>query len=225
MQHLIETLQNKQLIWQGNAKQSKRGCHSTGHSELDKQLNGGFPESGIIEVLSDIAIGELRLLLPTLTDQSNRLLVFIAPPGGVNGHFLLNQGIDLNKVIVIYPEDQTSALWSAEQCLKSGACYSVVMWAYESLAIHQVKRLKLASEKGQCRQFMMRRQRCESLSLPVDLSISLTAADNGLNVRVNKQKFAWPSALFSLSMRAKWPKLTKTQLADNVIVFPHTKVG
>lgn len=221
MNNLIETLQNKQLVWQGSAQQTKRDGQSTGYSDLDKQLNGGLPSSGVIEILSDVAIGELRLLLPSMIDKADRLLVFISPPGSVNAHLFLSQGVDLSKVVVIYPDDQKNALWSAEQCLKSGACDSVVMWAYEALEIHQIKRLQLASEKGASRHFIMRNQRCESLSLPVDLSLSLSPTETGLNVQINKIKYGWPSEPFALNMQNNWPKLTCKERINNIVFFPN----
>ncbi len=225
MNELIEILQNKQLVWQGAAKQTSSQYQSTGYSTLDEQLNGGFPQSGVIEVLSDIAIGELRLLMPSVTKDNNRLLVFIAPPGIVNAHMLAGFGIDLKSVIVVYPKDQKNALWSAELCLKSGACHSVLMWANDRLEIHQIKRLQLASEKGDSRQFLIRARRYEDLSLPVDVSLSLTAETTGLKAKINKRKRGWPSDVFNINMQSAWPKLTRQIRPDNVILFPERKVG
>ena len=144
MNELIDLLQQR-LVWQGSKKVPYQKNCSTGYGELDHYLDGGFPK-GIIEVQSDNGIGELRLLLPQLKNAlvEERLIVFIAPFGIISSQAIAAQGIELNKVLVVYPNKQQEALWAAEQCLRSGACHSVVMWFDQALEIHQVKRLQTA---------------------------------------------------------------------------------
>jgi len=225
MNNLIETLQVKQLVWHGSAQTPTIDTVATGYAELDKQLNGGFPTTGVIELLSDHSVGELRLLLPSITRSTHRLLVFIAPPGTVNAQMLVSEGALLENTIIIYPKDKKDRLWAAEQSLKSGACNAVVLWTNDHLETHQIKRLQLASAKGRCPQFILRTTLNEALSLPVDLSLSLNAHHNGLIAKVNKRKRGWPTRPFKINMQNRWPKLTQKQQANNLLHFPNTKVG
>ena len=225
MNEIIETLHHQQLVWHGASKTPVLNHFSSGYKELDEKLDGGFPETGVIEIISDMAIGELRLLLPSISQQeSKRLITFIAPPGDINAAMMYSNGVEANRLLVITPKDQQEALWAAEQCLKSGACDSVLLWLIQPLEIHQVKRLQLASEQGHARQFVFKNHHQNELSLPVDLSLSLSACDTGLTVKINKRKRGWPCQPFVVDMQKYWPKLTQrtnqtNTLPDNVVAF------
>ena len=82
MSALLEQLARRQLIWQGNNQQAAYQAVSSGFAELEQKLAGGFPATGLIDIQTEYAIGELRLLLPYLVQQQSqgRLLVLIAPP-------------------------------------------------------------------------------------------------------------------------------------------------
>ena len=226
MNKLIDLLQQQHLVWQGaNKTPAQAGC-STGYDELDERLEGGFPK-GVIEIQSDHGIGELRLLLPVLKSASveERLIVFIAPFGVVSSQALAAQGIALDKVVVVYPSKQQEALWAAEQCLRSGACHSVVMWLEQPLEVHQVKRLQTASKAGNSQQFILRIDKAESLSLPFDLSLLLQPHAQGLSARINKRKGGWPSENFTVNMAKYWPMLVQQPRPDNLVQFPKISVG
>jgi len=225
MNRLLEKLHHQNLLWQGvkqvSPKYSSQGCEATGYSELDVRLDGGFPQ-GITEIQSDTGIGELRLLMKALKSAftQQRLVVYIAPMGIISSQALAASDFELDMVLLIYPKDQQEALWSAEQCLRSGACHSVVMWLHDALEVHQVKRLQVASRQGNSHQFIFRTQKAESLSLPFDLSLSLTPDIKGLSARINKRRGGWASEDFKLDMSASWPSLVIPSPPDNLILFP-----
>ncbi|QBF83553.1 translesion DNA synthesis-associated protein ImuA [Shewanella maritima] len=226
MTNLIELLQHQHLVWQGSAQVAPKAT-TTGFTELDEHLAGGFHTTGVTEIQSESGVGELRLLMPVLAEAKvqQRLIVFIAPQGLISAQALAAQGIELDKVLTIYPKDQQQALWTAEQCLRSGACHSVLMWSYQALEIHHVKRLQVASETGNCRQFILREGKAESLSLPFDLSLSLQTHAKGVTVKINKRKCGWPSEAFHINMVDRWPSLTQQALPDNLIPFPQVQTG
>jgi len=90
------------------------------------------------------------------------------------------------------------------------------------LEIHQVQRLQLACDKGECRQFIFRAQSHQNLSLPVNLSLQLQPEERGIGITVTKRKGAWPSTKFSLDMSSYWPSLA-LHSSPNVIPFPRSK--
>lgn len=226
MNKLINLLHQQNLVWHGARKLSQQAEGSTGYAELDAHLNGGF-QKGLTEIRSDAGIGELRLLIPTLKTAlaEDRLIVFIAPFGVISSQALLASDFELKNVLSIYPQNKQEALWAAEQCLRSGACHSVVMWLNDALEVHQVKRLQVASETGNSYQFILRTDKAESLSLPFDLSLSLQPDLKGLSVRINKRKGGWASGEFLLDMTQSWPTLVLSPQADNLIPFPQVNVG
>lgn len=235
MHELIKNLQDRQLIWKGLQSTTLGSTTSTGYPQLDKQLDGGFPTHGVIEVESQQGIGELRLLTPYLAQQnSQKLAIFINPPGKICAEFFSSQGVELDNILVIEPQRDLNALWAAEQCLKSGACHSVLLWGAD-LEIHQTKRLQAASETGKCLQFHFKSNSHNQLSLPVSLSMKLSSHAQGLKVEVTKRKGSWSYGSFILDMTHNWPLLTEKiigidsshrALSDNtVLAFPIAKQG
>jgi len=235
MHELIKNLQDRQLIWKGLQSTTLGSTTSTGYPQLDKQLDGGFPTHGVIEVESQQGIGELRLLTPYLAQQnSQKLAIFINPPGKIGAEFFSSQRIQLENILVIEPQRDLDALWAAEQCLKSGACHSVLLWGAD-LEIHQTKRLQAASETGKCLQFHFKATSHNQLSLPVSLSMKLSSHIQGLKVEVTKRKGSWSYGSFILDMNQNWPLLTEKVIDENssihalsgntVLAFPIAKQG
>ncbi|KAF7769891.1 hypothetical protein PCIT_a2812 [Pseudoalteromonas citrea] len=215
MNDLIDLLQRQQLIWHGNEQVSDVERVSTGIEQFDEYLNGGLPKHGVIDIQASQGIGEVRVLLPYLKQQTG-LTVFINPPGCVSGHGLFHLGFDTALILVINPKNELDALWSAEQCLKSGACSSVLLWQ-DRFAIHQIKRLQLAAEQGGALQFVMRSEASSHLSLPVSLCLQLAAHREGLEVVINKQKGSWSKARFVVTLKSYWPELYQPAKEDKVI--------
>ncbi|MDP5030302.1 translesion DNA synthesis-associated protein ImuA [Paraglaciecola sp.] len=223
MNPILEHLKNKNLLWQANHTSQIAYANSTGFSELDQQLQGGFPQNGVIDIESPIGIGELRLLLPDLLTRQqsgDRLLVFIAPPMLLNSEMLAEFGFELHRVLILKTISSAQSLWCAEQCLASGCCYSVVLWQHD-IAINQVKRLHLAADKGDALITMLRQQKTVQTALPVSLALRLRAQPQGLHVEVTKRKGAWPSSAFTVDMSNKWPELNCQSIAENVVQFPN----
>lgn len=227
MNSILEHLKNKRLIWQANQQHEPLLRDSTGFIELDSALQGGFPQQGVVDISTPIGIGELRLILPAIQARqvsTKRLLVCIAAPMQINGEMLLESGLALDQVLIVQPDSAEHALWSAEQCLKSGCCHSVLLW-HPALEVHQVKRLQLAAEQGDALQFIFRQQHTVSLSLPVSLAMKLSAQSQGVNVHITKRKGGWPAQPIDVNMSQQWPQLTLRPRAPNVIAFPHSKVS
>lgn len=226
MSVLIEQLTRRQLLWHGDSQQLAYQAVASGYPELDQQLAGGLPATGLIDIQTDAGIGELRLLLPYLQQQqqhSQRLLVFIAPPAELSADMLAGAGLDLSQLLIITPtkqpaaapknnqkqnNQQQEALWAAEQCLQSGCCASVLLWP-AAMSLAQARRLQLAAEQGAASMVLFRRP-CQSLSLPVNLSFSLQPDQQGLQLTVLKRKGSWPAAPFLVDMQRRWPALCLT---------------
>ncbi|WP_125719955.1 translesion DNA synthesis-associated protein ImuA [Pseudoalteromonas rubra] len=210
MSNLIELLQRQDLVWQGTGlaeRQQQGALTATGFAELDKHLQGGFPAVGVIDLHTDLGIGELRLLLPSLMRQSG-LTAVISPPARLNADALQRTGMDTSKLLEITPGCPQEALWAAEQCLKSGACNSVLLW-HGALQVHQVKRLQLAAQTGEACLYLLRHAHHAQGTLPVSLSLGLSPHARGLNVTVKKRKGGWAQAQFALDLSSRWPELTE----------------
>jgi cell division inhibitor SulA len=212
-------LKRKNLVWQGNYHPANVPKIASGYDELDEKLQGGIPEQGVMLIQSILGIGELRMLMPYLkkrTIASKKLTVFIAPPMKINGEMLQHYGIPLDDILVITPNSPQHALWSAEQCLKSGACHSVLLW-HQDVSLAQGKRLQLCAKKGQALQVIFNTNVRQTVSLPVSLTMQLAPNKTGLQVNVRKHQGHWVPAPFKLNMHQQWPELTLNQPTNNVI--------
>ena len=204
MKSLLHDLQKKQLVWTAASLDQHKERVATGYHKLDSALNGGFPQSGLVHVSSLMGCGELRLVLPALVNmqQDKRLCVFIAPPHLLNAEFLLSEGIALDRVLIIQAKSCEEALWSAEQCAKSGACSAVFTWQAKLQQL-QAKKLELAANKGQCLSFFFTSKQQQSESLPVSLSLAIHREAEKVEIKINKQKVGWPLAPFTVKVPFK----------------------
>jgi protein ImuA len=208
MSALLEQLTRRQLLWHGNSQQAAYQAVASGYAELDKQLGGGFPATGLIDIQTEQGIGELRLLLPYLQQQQHstkRLIVLISPPAQPCADMFAGAGIDLAQLLIISAKAAKDVLWAAEQCLNSGSVAAIVLWQVP-VRLAQARRLQLAAEQGQASLVLMRRP--SALSLPVQLSLQLTPHPQGLLLRVHKRKGGWPGAGFLVDMHSRWPALS-----------------
>ncbi|NVD07015.1 translesion DNA synthesis-associated protein ImuA [Vibrio sp. JPW-9-11-11] len=225
MYELIETLKQKQWLWQGSQTPESAEHNPTGYDLLDRKLQGGFPKHGVVELQGATGIGELRLLLPHLKITSQqRLSVFIQPPGYLCAEQLANEGLDCNQLLIIYPKSDKQALWAAEQCLRSGACSNVLLW-HPELEVHQARRLQIASEYGHSLQFLFKTANKSLFSLPVSLSMTLLPHALGIEVTITKRKGGWPQGSFVVELGSQWPSLTLRPQNPVVIPFPLRQQG
>jgi hypothetical protein len=225
MNSTLEYLKNKQLIWHATQAKEAARLDSSGFAELDEQLGGGLPEQGVVDIQSPVGIGELRLLLPYLKQRQDRgLLVFIAPPMSLNSEMFADFGLALENILIIQANTEQERLWSAEQCLKSACCQSVLMW-HKMAEIHHIRRLQLAAEKGGSLQLVLRPHQSSSIPLPVSLGLKLAAHAHGIEVHITKRKGGWPGPPFVVNMARHWPQLTLTTATNNILLFPRAHVS
>ena len=166
-----------------------RPVWSTGCSALDARLpGGGWPTASLIEVLlDDIGLGEVQLFLPALVECQRRVseggggeapwLVWIAPPHEPYAPALAQQGIELERFLVVQPASATEALWAAEQALGSGVCAAVFLWL-KGTDDRWLRRLKLAAEAGGALGVLFRPERHRFESSPASLRLLMTQGEH-----------------------------------------------
>ena len=229
MNSTIDQLKNKRLLWQASQVSGAHKTLSSGFDSLDAYLEGGLPEQGVVDISSPIGIGELRLLLPSFVlrqQNSQKLLVFIGAPARLNAPMLVKMGFELSRILIIEPKNAKEALWSTEQCLKSGCCEGVILW-HQGLEVHQAKRLQFAAETGEALSVVMRQQQPTSFSLPVALALELAPCPEGIQVTVTKRKGGSHGQPFTVNMAQAWPSLTRQPKSSNIVPLPriHSLTG
>lgn len=213
MNALLQQLQNRQLIWHANQTEAPyEHCQSTGFPALDQLLGGGWPQHNVVELQSHGACAELQLISKALGQSGSDLLqVWINPPASLCAEYLLQQKRPLHQVLELNAPRSVDALWAAELCLKSGCCTDVLLWQ-NNLNLTQLKRLQLAAAQGQSQLYFFRPAMTEQQLLPWALSLLLTPATPGLQVRILKRKGGWQQQEVVLPWAELYPQFIKPEL-------------
>lgn len=144
-------------LWRGSGAAPLR-AQATGWAALDAWLpGGGWPCGAVSEVLhAQPGVGELSLLLPLLArlTRNGRFIAFIAPPCRLHAPTLAAGGVDLAHTLVVQPQNDTDALWSAEQLLHAGSA-ALLLWCRD-IETTAMRRLQLAAENGDGLALLMR---------------------------------------------------------------------
>jgi len=183
----------------------------TGFTALDRCLpGGGWPQQGLIEILTDRhGIGELSLLMPALAtlcrnpqaQGGSGWLAWVAPPYQPYAPALASSGIDVRRVLVV--RGPSPAEWAMEQALRSEACSAVLGWS-NPRDITVLRRLQLAAEQARCLAVLFRpMQACEQPS-PAILRLALQGSPAGLQVRVVKSRGGRPVTVQLGHLGAPW---------------------
>ncbi len=193
----LDTLLANQQVWRGRAQ--ARPVHrpySTGLTALDALLpSQGWPEHGLVEVLSDATgQGELSLLLPTLANLSTqaRPILAIAPPFCPYAPAWQKAGVRLAQLHVVEATG-TDALWAMEQALRAGCCSAVLGWP-KSADDKALRRLQVAADSGNTLGFIFRALAMARNPSPAPLRLCIEYQATGIALRVLKCRGSAPPA-------------------------------
>jgi len=203
---VIDDLLRNPHLWRARERDASSRVSGlpTGHAALDRCLpGGGWPQHGLIEILTDrYGIGELSLLVPALAslcretaemqhDESrDGWLAWISPPYQPYAPALAACGIDVRRVLVVRADP---ALWAMEQALRSGACNAVLGWA-APCELQALRRLQLAAEQSRCLAVLFRRAGDAGAASPAVLRIGLRSGQDGhLEIDILKSRGGPPA--------------------------------
>ena len=196
-------------VWRGRNQGQSGGGLSTGYKKLDSHLpDGGWPQQSLTEILVEqYGIGELQLLMPALASLSADdplapyaepgWIAWVAPPFQPYPPALQQWGIDLSRLLIVRPKDDSEVLWSAEQALSSGTCAAVLLWP-EKLDDQSSRRLQLAAEKGQSWAVAFRPLAARREPSAATLRIEMQAGQQGTRLDVFKSRGGRPVTLHSI---------------------------
>jgi hypothetical protein len=189
-------------------------AQSTGLSNLDAALPwSGWPIGAVTEIMpSSEGIGEFRLMLPALAacTREQRHVAFIAPPYLPYPPGLVQQGLALNRVVLIQASMTSPAtlLWAAEQCLRCPAFGAVLLWP-SSINDKELRRLQLAAEAGKNLAVVYRPFSVASSSSPAALRLCLSVphpmktssiAEQVLRIEIKKCRGGRSGAIVNCSL-------------------------
>lgn len=181
----LNTLFHRRQVWTGSATPWAGKGHSSGHASLDARLpGGGWPDAALTEFLiAHDGIGEIQLLWPTLArlSQDGQRIVLVAPPYQPFAPAWQSAGVALSQLQVLDAASPRDALWSSEQCLRSGSCAAVVCWPLTA-DDRALRRLQVAAESGGSMAFAYRPLQAALNPSPAALRIAIDARPAQLRV-------------------------------------------
>jgi len=202
MSRLNDVLQHPS-IWRASDTQKQSACinqtllvTTTGFDQLDKELpQHGWPQDELSEFLSpQWGMGELQLLSPALAtlSQQQRWIVWVSPPWQPYGPALVQQGVNVNNLLLIHVNNDKERLWAMETCLQSGACSLVLGWPHKILP-QQIKRLHLAAKKGRGWCLLMRHSDYAQHPSPAPLRMTARMSGAHFELCLIKRRGNWAS--------------------------------
>ncbi len=208
-QESLNKLLENPRVWRGrNSTHTATGL-STGYKKLDRHLpGGGWPQQSLTEILVEqYGIGELQLLMPALARLSvddpltpyaePGWIAWVAPPFQPYPPALQQRGINLSRLLIVRPKDDSEILWSAEQALSSGTCAAVLLWP-ERLDDQSSRRLQLAAEKGRSWAVAFRPLSARHEPSAAALRIEVQARQQGTCIDIFKSRGGRPVTLHSI---------------------------
>ena len=162
-------------------------------------------------------IGELRLLTPALaylSREQTRWLLWVSPPYIPYPPALLKAGIDLTSILIVKPKTVSDTLWVLEQALSSKSCSAVLAWP-RSINSKQIRRLQVASKKGNSWSILFRPASAANHASPAELRVQLFAAktsplqkNTSINLKILKRRGGWATEMINLHFSDKLNQLT-----------------
>jgi hypothetical protein len=208
----LEKLLENPRVWRGSSQVDTRSGLASGYPQLDRCLpGGGWPQQALTEILiGQYGIGELRLLMPALAQLSAEeaetysgehtepgWIAWVAPPFQPYAPALQQCGVDLSRMLIVRPKDDSELLWSAEQALSSGTCAAVLLWP-DTLDDQASRRLQLAAEKGHSWAIAFRPLSARQQPSAAALRLELQSTGQGTCVHILKSRGGRPTVLNNL---------------------------
>jgi hypothetical protein len=183
---------------------------SSGVKELDTVLpNGGWPVGAIVELMPmSIGIGEFRLLMPLLArlTRTERHIALIGTPYVPFAPALIQQGVKLDRLLIINASNPEDTLWAFEQTLRCKSFGAVVAWP-SAVKDREVRRLQLSAEAGRSIGFLYRPAAAALESSPAAVRLKLQATKTSLQIDILKCRGARGGVSVTLG-----PSNTKVQV-------------
>ena len=200
---LLNNLLLRQDTWRGRNRSLRRHVITTGNENLDKLLLGGWPVSALTELVTQQdGIGELSLLLPTVKHYAseNKLCVWLDPPYQPYAPSLVNEGVPLDKLLIVRSKNSKEWLWAAEQSIRGKAL--LFAWANRVQPRYSaLRKLQLAATESLAPVFLFSPPNALKAHSPALLRLELESLEpNILSVTLHKLRGKMPGAKTQITL-------------------------
>ena len=208
---LKSILNSRDDIWRlGDETPRNHEVYKSELKELDNFLpNGGWPQTGLIEIIvKHYGLGELQLLMPLMRNLTNqdKILLWICPPYKICTSALLNAGIDIEKLLIISSElEKKDALWAAEKALQTQEFGIVLLWQ-NHVKRNALHRLLLTTKSNKTLGVLFKKEKTENSQSSMVLKLE-PSSRRELNTRIKTRKIKLQILKINGTLK---PKIKKT---------------
>lgn len=189
--------------WHGDFLAEPATGLATGFAELDALLpERGWAQSALTELLVPReGIGAVQLLLPALArlSQQRRWIAWVAPPYVPYTPALAAAGVDLSRLLRVYPRDGSDGLGAVEACLRAGTCSAVLAWPMVG-ELPALRRLQRAAAQGHSWGILFRPEHCARLPSPALQRVQVERTSHGVSVTRLNARGGWDAGPVELAM-------------------------
>lgn len=189
--------------WHGDILAEPATGIATGFAELDELLpERGWVQSALTELLVPReGIGALQLLLPALArlSQQRRWIAWVAPPYVPYAPALEAAGVDMSRLLRVYPRGGHDGLATVEACLRAGTCSAVLAWPMAG-ELPALRRLQRAAVQGRSWSILFRPEHCVQIASPAAQRLKIARTSNGVAVTRLNQRGGWNAGPVELSL-------------------------
>jgi protein ImuA len=215
----LEALLRRGDVWRGHSQSfvPSRSV-ATGFDELDSALlYGGWPEACLIELAQDSFAGSWRLLTPAArqiggVDQSQApqgMVAVVNPPAMPYAVGLLQQGIPLERMLVVPAAEKADFIACFVELARSPACSMIMAWQpKQKLSYTELRKCQLATHEQAGLYFFFRHSVALQQSSPAALRIHMQLQQKSLQLSFVKQKGRRQEAVVHLALPENWQAAT-----------------
>lgn len=204
----LSALLRRNDIWRGHSHSFvEQEVVDSGHENLNKALlHKGWPKSCLIECNQTNYAATWLLFISVLKRMSERgLVALINPPADPYAVSLIQQGVDLDSVLIARPADKNDFVASFVDLAKSRVCSMLMAWQpQQRLTYAELRKCQLATLEHQGLTFLFRHDTALQQSSPAALRIRLTVHARYLNLEFIKQKGKLPGEVVQLAFPDHW---------------------
>ncbi len=223
----LEQLLQRPDLWRGQGRRlAPPPVLDSGHTSLNGALlGGGWPLGSLIELCpatrSNQALGlcgwgEWQLLLPALR-QGRGQLVLLNPPAMPFAQGLLQQGLDLDRLLVVQASDRADFLAAFAELARTPGCDQLLAWQPpQALNYTQLRKCQLAADESLGLRLLLRPASALAHNSPARLRLALSLARQHVQVQIHKQLgvLGVAPAPITLELPASWQPLLPHRLLD-----------
>lgn len=185
----LEQLLLREDLWMGHSQRfTARDAVPTGHGELDNVLlNHGWPLSSLVEVCQPYSQAEWHLLIPALKEIPG-LLVLLNPPAIPFSQSLIQQGIDLERIVVVNAPDKGDFVPCFIEMARAEVGALIAWQPTEALTYTDLRKCQLAASESTGLSIIFRLPSAQQQTSPATVRIFAQTIPTGLQITVFKQK-------------------------------------